>query len=157
VSHLLGDQLPDDLLGRLRATPADGRDGQALLICSVGDEGWPHPAMLGQHEVIAVDAGRLRLATYATSQTTRNLAANGIVTMMIVDEGAAYYVKGMSQRVDDASDLGLAVFDVRVHEVRVDGAAAAEGAVRIISGIRFEADDVYWKYATATLQALQRP
>lgn len=103
--------------------------------------------MLGHHEVVAVDAARLRLATYATSQTTRNLTANGIITMMIVDEGAAYYVKGTSQRVDDAPDLGLAVFDVRVNEVRVDGAAATEGAVRIIHGIRFEADNVYWRRA----------
>ena len=143
-------------MDRLRPEPATGKDGKALLICSVGDDGWPHPAMLSLQELIAVDARRLRFATYAASQTSRNLSANGIVTVMIVDEDVAYYLKGTSQRLADASDLELALFDVRLTEVRVDRADATEGTVRILHGIRFEADDVYWKRSTATLRALQR-
>ena len=154
MSQLLGARLPQELLHRLQSETADHKDGKALLICSAGVDGWPHPAMLSHQELIAVDSGLLRLATYATSQTTRNLTANGIVTVMIVDEGAAYYVKGTSQRLD-APELGLAMFEVRVTEVRVDGADATEGAVRILNGIRFEADDVYCEKATATLRALQ--
>ncbi len=144
--------MPDDLLSRLRSETADGK---ALLVCSVGDDGWPHPAMLSHQELIAVDARRLRLATYAGSQTTRNLTANGVVTVMIVDEGVAYYVKGTPQRLADASDLGLALFDVRLTEVRVDGAGATEGTVRILNGIRFEADDVYWNRASEIRRALR--
>jgi hypothetical protein len=125
-----------------------------VLICSAGDDGWPHPAMLSLYDLVALDASRLRLATYASSRTTHNLSTNGTITLMIVDEGAAYYVKGAASRASDAAVPGRVVFDVHVAQVRADRAEAAEGAVRIATGIRYAADDVYWEQAAATLRAL---
>jgi hypothetical protein len=155
MSRVVGDRLPDALLAWLDAGRAPAAEGTALIICSVDADGRPHPAMLSAFEVVARDAGRLRLATYDTSRTSRHLTSNGIVTLVMVDEGMAYYVKGRATPAAGGPPDGHAFFDVQVDQVAVDAAdEEREGGARIISGIRYTAGDAHQERARALLQAL---
>jgi hypothetical protein len=132
------DHLPPDLQARLSADTALARADRAFLICTVDGDGRPHPSMLSAFEVTARDAATLRLGTYASSRTSRHLAEDGRVTLMVVEPGAVYYVKGRARRL--AASLacapGVAKFEVRVEHVRADAADVREGAVGVVDGIR---------------------
>lgn len=100
--------------------------------------------MLSAFEVVARDAHTLRVGTYASSRTSRHLAQDGRLTVMLVEPGVVYYIKGTARLM--ASSLrcapGVAKFDVRVDAVRADHADAREGAVRIVDGIRIARAEV---------------
>jgi hypothetical protein len=155
MSRVIGDRLPEALLAWLDAGRAPAAEGTALIVCSVDADGRPHPAMLSAFEVVALAAGRLRLATYETSRTSRHLASTGVVTLIIVDEGMAYNVKGRATPSAAAPPDGHAFFDVHVDQVAIDAADdVREGETRIVSGIRYAASAVHQERARALLQAL---
>ncbi len=66
------------------------RADRAVVICSVDEHGWPHPAMLSSLEIVAVDGRNMRLAIHSRSRTARNLLANGRLTVIVADEEAVY-------------------------------------------------------------------
>ena len=94
MSTFIGDALPDTLTHRLSTDQALERSDRAIVICSVDEHGWPHPAMLSRLEFVALDHRNIRLSLHTRSRTTRNLRANGRLTVIVVDEDAVYYVKG---------------------------------------------------------------
>jgi flavin reductase (DIM6/NTAB) family NADH-FMN oxidoreductase RutF len=149
-------RLPDELIDRLARQRARSDPGVAFVLCSLDAAGWPHPAMVSAFEVAVLDAARLRLATHDTSRTSANLEANGRVTLAFVDEGAAWYVKGLAARSAVPAPPGHAFFDVQVQQVKADTAdAAREGEARIVSGIRYAADDVHVQRAREMLARLE--
>ena len=77
MSKLVGVQLPDDLYQRLLGNDLEQNAEKVILLATVDEGGWPHLAMLSYLEVIAKDQRNLRLATYNSSRTTRNMRANG--------------------------------------------------------------------------------
>ena len=95
MARLLGNELPDDLYQRLRGRDLEERADKVILISTVDEQGWPHPAMLSYFEVIAKDRRTLRLATYTNSNTTQNMRRTGRATLSIIEEHTAYYVKGI--------------------------------------------------------------
>jgi hypothetical protein len=150
------DHLPADLQARLSADEALDRADRAFLVCTVDAEGRPHPSMLSAFEVAARDAATLRLGTYASSRTSRHLASDGRITLMVVEPGAVYYVKGRARQL--AASLrcapGVAKFEVRVDHVRADAADPREGAVRVVDGIRIARAAVQPAEARAMLAEL---
>ena len=99
MSKLIGDKLNDDLYQRLLGHDLE-RDAEKVILLSTIDEGgWPHPAMLSYFEVIAKDRHNLGFATYKNSRTTNNMRRNGKATVSIIDERIAYYVKGNVEEV----------------------------------------------------------
>ena len=94
MSRFVGNELPDDLYSRLRASDLEACADKVILISTVDGEGWPHPAMLSYFEVVALDRRNIRLATYRDSSTTNNMRRNGRATISIIDERVAYYIKG---------------------------------------------------------------
>ncbi len=99
LSKALGNRLPADLERRLSGRDLEARANQAILVCSVDTNGWPHPALLSYFEMIAKDDRNVRLAIYAGTSTLENLRRNGKLTLMIVEERVAYYVKGSVQEL----------------------------------------------------------
>lgn len=152
----MGCTLPGGLRALLeREAHAEG-ESLAFVICTVDEAGRPHPAMLSSLEVAATGAEALRLATYDSSRTAANLAVRGLVTLVVVEPGAVYYVTGHAEPSTTSAPRGYAFFDVRVDEVRIDETdAAREGHVRITSGIQFAADDVHWEKAREMWEALK--
>lgn len=145
MSRLLGTELPERLLERLSAAHAVRYADRAMVIVSLDDHGWPHPAMVSTLELVARDAGRVRLAMPASSRTARHLVTNRLLTIVVADEQAVYYVKAEALLMprELRSLPGAALFEARVDSVLEDLPHGDEHA-RLTSGLtlartRFEA------------------
>lgn len=154
MTRLVGNELPPDLLRRLSPDQLERHADKILLILSVDAAGWPHPAMLSHCEVVARDAHNVRLATYADSNTTANLRRDGRLTMVIVDEGIAYYLKGtvheLRARMTTAPHNAL--FNFQVERVLADHAdVAREGEAAIAGGMTYGDPDLSARLASARM------
>lgn len=69
--------LPGSIQERLAGRHLAGDVGETMLLVAVGTDGWPHLAMLGVGEVLALSRERLLLALHAGSGTTRGLLKHG--------------------------------------------------------------------------------
>lgn len=141
MSKLVGSRLPDDLHHRLSGSDLGSSAEKAILVCTVDSNGWPHPAMLSYFEVVAKDANTIRLATYKDSSTTGNIRRNGKLTIMIIDERTAYYIKGTVREL--APSMGCsphnAKLDLYVEQVLVDEANEEfEPGVYVTSGVTYK-------------------
>jgi len=160
MSRELGNELPAALLSLLDGRDLPGRMGKAILITTVDAQGWAHPALLSYGEVVAVDARRLRLATYRSSKTSSNLRRSGRLTLCLIEGGMAYYVKTQALEQQAPPELaGLARFEVTVEQVLSDQAREdLEPGARITNGIEFDpgrpASELLAAW-TAVLQALR--
>ncbi len=122
MSRVLGSTLPPDLLARLSGRDLEPVASKVIQIFTADAAGWPHPALLSYFEVVAVDASRIRLAAYATSTTSGNLRRSGKLTLVVIDERVAYYVKTRAVELAPAmraTDWNAA-FECRVEQVLVD-------------------------------------
>lgn len=140
MSRALGNTLPDILLERLSGRDLPARMGQAILITTTDAQGWPHPSLLSYGEMVAVDACRLRLATYRTSGTSGNMRRDGKLTLCFIDEGMAYYIKTRVREEQDpmAGFPELARFGAIVEQVLVDQAREdLEPGAGVTGGITF--------------------
>jgi Pyridoxamine 5'-phosphate oxidase len=124
MSKLIGDTLPDDLYQRLLGNDVEQNEEKVILLSTIDEGGWPHPAMLSYFEVIAKDRRTLRLATYNNSRTTNNMRLSGKATLSVIDERSVYYVKGyveeISRKMECAPQNSKLHF--RVEEVLADAA-----------------------------------
>jgi hypothetical protein len=143
MSRFVADQLPDVLLDRLRIDRAIENADRAIVICTVDEHGWPHPAMVSSLELAARDARNVRLALGTRSRSLRNVRENGRLTVIIADERAVYYIKGDALVVSPAlaARPAFAGINLRVDSVLEDIAADYEHA-SLTSGIRIERDAV---------------
>jgi len=122
VSRSLGSELPSDLLARLSGRDLESVASKVIQIITVDASGWSHPALLSYFEVVAPSATCIRLATYATSTTSGNLRRAGKLTLAVIDERVAYYIK--AHAVEIARTLRStdwnAAFDCRIEQVLAD-------------------------------------
>ncbi len=158
MSRSLGNRLPPALAALLDGEQLGAKAGLVFLLVSQDETGYPHPAMLSVGEVFAPDPGRLRLALYSSSTTTRNLRAREKLTLALANGGFGYYVKATAtETAATAPDLaGLAVFEATVEDVLEDG----EPVARVMSGFTMAlAGDpartlAMWEATVSALRAL---
>jgi hypothetical protein len=155
MSRLIGHHLSDPLLEILSAGRAVERADRAIVICSVDEQGRPHPAMLSSLEVVARDARHVRLAVHASSRTARNLTANKHLTVILADETGVHYVKGDAElsTASMSSAPALSAFTLHVDRVLEDSPAAYEQAT-LVSGIRITRGALDHDRAQAVLREL---
>ena len=155
MSRFVADHLNPDLIAQLSADTAVARANVAIVICSIDEHGWAHPAMLSTLEVVAKDARNMRIATHVGSRTTRNLETNGKLSMILADETAVHYLKGDVLRLAPAMRTmpHYAKFNLRVDSVLQDVPTEYENA-RIVSGIRIERSDLDTQKARSILEEL---
>jgi hypothetical protein len=124
MSKVVGNKLPADLYQRLAGNNLQSHAEKAIVICTVDVNGWPHPAMLSYFEVIAKDDRNIRLAVYGDTTTTNNMRRNGKLSMVIVDERVAYYIKGTVEELAGKMTCSPqnAKFNCRVEQVLADEA-----------------------------------
>lgn len=122
MSKLVGAELPDELFRWL--TDLETNAEKIIMVCTVDQGGWPHPAMLSCLEVVAKDRSNIRLAPYKDSSTTRNMRGNGKLTMIVIDERVAYYVKGTVEELqrDMRSSPHISKLNMKVEQVMTDQA-----------------------------------
>ena len=136
MSKFVADHLTNGLVSRLSIDRAIEYADRAIVICTVDEHGWPHPAMLSSLELVARDARNIRLSPHVASRTARNLKANGRLTLILANATGVHYIKGdvllLAPSMTAAPEL--AKFNMRVDSVLEDNPADFEDA-RIISGI----------------------
>ena len=139
MSRVVGNQLTDALLARLDRERAVEYADRAIVICTIDEHGWPHPAMVSSLELVARDARTIRLALHTGSRSVGHLRANGRLTIVFADETSVHYIKGDAQPMTRPieANRALTAFDVHVQHVLEDNPADYERA-RIISGIRVD-------------------
>ena len=155
MSRYVGDHLSDDLISRLSADVALERSKVAIVICSIDEHGWPHPAMLSTLEVVARDPRNIRIASHVASRTTRNLKANGKLSLILADEQAVFYLKGDALLLAPSMRLvpQYATFNFRVDSVLEDEPMEHENA-RVVSGIQVERTGIDAQAARSMLDEL---
>jgi flavin reductase (DIM6/NTAB) family NADH-FMN oxidoreductase RutF len=116
------ERLTDDLFQRLSGDDAEALARQAILVCTVDEDAWPHPAMLSYFEVAATDPDNLQLAVYNDSRTCANMRARGTATLVVVDEGLVCYIRGRVLQVAPAMSTAPynAIVNLRVDQVVFD-------------------------------------
>jgi hypothetical protein len=155
MSRLIGHHLSDALLEALSAQRAIERTDHAIVICSVDEQGRPHPAMLSSLEIVARDVRHVRLAVHSASRTARNLTANKHLTLILADETGVHYVKGEAvlTTASMSSAPALSAFTLQVDRVLEDTPAAYEQAM-LVSGIRITRGTLDMDRAQAILREL---
>jgi hypothetical protein len=134
------EQLTDDLYRRLGGSDIDSVADQAIVICTVDGDGWPHPAMLSYFEVAAVGPDNLQLAVYNDSRTCANMRERGKATLIIVDAGLTCYISGEVKELAPAMrDAPFnAKLNLRVQQVVFDEPPPdLEPGVRVTTGITY--------------------
>jgi len=80
--------MPDQIRDFLNGKDLDRKLSQAVGLSTVSEEGWPHAAMLGAGEMLALDASEVAMLVYESSNTSRNLARDGRLTLTLpLDHG----------------------------------------------------------------------
>lgn len=136
MSQVLGSELTEELFHRLKGDAMASKKDKAILIVSVDESGWPHPAMLSYYEVVAKDRATIDLAIGKSSTTARNLRRGGKITLLITDSDLNYYVKGDAREIREAMDGApfMSLFRVAVEHLLED----LEPDAVITSGVTFE-------------------
>ena len=137
----LGKELPHDLFHELSDVDPSEQGGKVIPILSVDADGWAHPALLSYGEVGARDRSTLRVITFEGTKTTENLRSNGLLTLLFIDEGMTYYVKGKTKEVPAArvgGGSGHAYMDMAIAHVLSDAPGVGEEGAQITSGIMFK-------------------
>ena len=141
MTKFVSNELPLDLYQRLCGNDLQAYAEKAIPVCTVDSHGWPHPAILSYHEVVAKDRRNIRLATYKASTTTNNMRRNGKLTILVLDERTAYYIKGSVQELaaEMRSSPHNSKLNLRVDQVLADEANEDfEAGVYITSGVTYK-------------------
>lgn len=91
--------------------------GEAAILASTDEEGWPHQAYLSVGEVYAPGPGHLYLATWPSSRTARNLERAARATLSAAVEGVVWEARLAVERCAGEGE-GPALFRAQVLEVR---------------------------------------
>lgn len=100
MSQILGKELTDALWLRLRGDDVESHEAKIIPIFTIDGNGWAHPALLSYYEVVAKDRSTLEMALWKESSTAKNLRQSEKVTVMIIDAGVNYYLKGRVQQLE---------------------------------------------------------
>lgn len=135
MSRLLGKQLTEELFERLKGDDVASQAGKAIVIVTVDEKGWPHPAMLSYYEVVAKGQSRIDLAIGKSSATAKNLRRTGKITLLITDRGLNYYLKGTARELQESmSEVPfMSLFGVEIEQLLED----QESDAPITSGVTF--------------------
>ncbi len=116
--------------------PVAQAPGVAIVLVTVDPYGWPHPALVSYGEVLALDAGRLRLALHAGSRSSRHLRESGRATLVFADGELCCYVKVEALPLPGApGEPGLARFELVVRDVLEDRTEGPEAGAALRSGL----------------------
>jgi len=135
MSRLIGSELPDELFALM--TKKDDRLGKVIVMATVDDNGWAHPAMASYYELVAKDRGHIHLAIGKNSTTEKNLKRTGAITLVVTDHHVNFYLKGQGQPIQEQlADTPFCLFQVNLQTVLED----QDPAATIVQGIKYEWD-----------------
>jgi hypothetical protein len=127
--------MPDDILDFLNGRDLHRKLSEAIRISTVSEQGWPHAAMLSAGEVLALDSSEVAILVYENSNTSKNLARDGRLTLTLpLDRGLCE----MRLRATAKNQEGLnRCFTAVVEDVRQHRSHYAD----VASGVTFRLHD----------------
>lgn len=136
MSVVVGKEMTEELFNRLKGEDVASQTGKAIIVVTVDEKGWAHPAMLSYYEVVAKDRSRIDLAIGKASTTARNLRRTGKVTLLVTDRGVNFYLKGDAREVKEsmAGVPFMSLFRVETEALLED----QEPDAMILSGVTFD-------------------
>jgi len=149
-------QLPAAIVREFDGDHLEARLTAAVRLSTVSEDGWPHAAQLSAGEILAVNAATLLIAVWPQSNTTRNLARDGRLTLSLAHDGALLEIRARAHAVAQPQTAPeLSVFRVEIESVTEHRAKYAE----VLSGVTFrlyEPERVLarWREQIAMLRAL---
>ncbi len=135
MSKLLGKVINEELLGRLSGKDIGSQEGKAIIIVTVDEQGWAHPAVFSYYEIVAKSEERIDIAVGKTSTTGKNLRRTGKITLLVTDTGVNYYIKGDARETRESlvAVPFMSLFRVEVAQLLED----QEPGATITSGLTF--------------------
>jgi len=127
-------QLPHILVEYLDGTKLNDRVGEAICVTTVDSAGWPHTSLLSVGEILAIDPGHIRLATWKHSGTAANIAKTGRVSLVLARDHVLWEVFATTTRLTDThDDQELALFSAAIVKVRAHWVDYAE----VLTGVTY--------------------
>jgi hypothetical protein len=127
--------MPEEILEFLNGDDLDRKLSQAVRISTVSEDGWPHAAMLSAGEMLALDASEIAMLLYEGSNTSRNLARDGRLTLTLpLDHGLCEIRLRATEKKLEGRHRYFTAFaeDVRQHQ---------SPYADIVSGVTFRLHD----------------
>ena len=136
MSKFLGQALNGELLNRLSGKDVNSKEGKAIIVVTVDEKGWCHPAVLSYYEIVAKNEKVIDIAVGKTSTTGKNLRRDGKITLLVTDAGVNFYVKGTGrERRESLEKVSfMSLFRVEVAQLLED----QEPGSPITSGMTFK-------------------
>ncbi|SDC52442.1 pyridoxamine 5'-phosphate oxidase family protein [Paraburkholderia lycopersici] len=127
-------QLPAAIVRGLDGDHLEAHLADAIRLSTVSEDGWPHAAQLSAGEILAVNGAALLIAIWPQSNTTRNLARDGRLTLSLAHDGALLEIRARAHLVAQRQTaLELSVFRVEIESVAEHRAKYAE----VLGGVTF--------------------
>ncbi len=135
MSKLLGNVLNEELQHRLNGKDIGSKEGKAIIVVTVDEQGWAHPAVLSYYEIVAKDESRIDIVVGKTSTTGKNLRRAGKITLLVTDAGVNFYIKGEAKEIKESLETVpfMSLFRVQVAQLLED----QEPGSPITSGMTF--------------------
>ncbi len=162
MAKFVANKLPADAFELLKAGNLVAKQNRVVQVVTVGPEGWPNAGMLSYADVIANDANSIHLATWGDGECASDLRRNRKITLLVIDQDMAYYVRGEGVEVHpegetltdvnhSGGDSALAFFQIAVKQVLEDRVPTA----RVLGGVTFEGSEVEQIAHDAILKRLE--
>lgn len=112
------------------------KQNEAMMLLTVGEDGWPHTAMISVGEIIAMNRTELRIGLWPNTSTTANIIRTGKATLVLIYKGKAHYIRFALERLEElpTAHYPRERFSATVVSSREDVAKYAE----ITSGIQID-------------------
>jgi hypothetical protein len=81
--HIATSFMSEEILDFLNGKDLDRKLSQAVRLSTISEDGWPHAAMLSAGEMLALDASEIAMLLFEGSNTSRNLARDGRLTLTL--------------------------------------------------------------------------
>ncbi|PFI95344.1 pyridoxamine 5'-phosphate oxidase family protein [Priestia megaterium] len=109
---------------------------EAMMLLTVGEDGWPHTAMISVGEIIAINRKELRIGLWPNTSTTTNIIRTSKATLVLIYKGKAHYIQFSLKRLEElpTARYPRERFSAKVVSSREDVAKYAD----ITSGIKIE-------------------
>lgn len=109
---------------------------EAMMLLTVGEDGWPHNAMISVGEIVAVNLTELRIGLWSNTSTTANIIRSNKATLVLIYKGKAHYIRLSLERLEELPNARYQRerFSAKVISAREDVAKYAD----ITSGIKIK-------------------
>ena len=133
--QIISSSMPYAIVEFLNGKDFERKASQALHLSTVDEDGWPREAMLSAGEMLTLDASEVAMLPYQSSNTWRNLARDGRLTLtLLLDHGlCVMHLRGTAKKQEGQYRYFTAVVeDIRQHRSHY---------ADVVSGVTFRLHD----------------